>query len=121
MDISPRQAVYIVDRLIRDGAVSSKHVAQLVGAMEQEIAELEARLARLRHDQPGAASKSARGAKRSQRPVRPEVAASRRLQGQYMGLMRHLGARDRARIKRLAAAEGREAAVRQMKKLVGES
>jgi hypothetical protein len=36
-----------------------------------------------------------------------------------MGLMRHMSSRDRARIKKMAAEEGREAAVKEMRVLLG--
>ena len=40
---------------------------------------------------------------------------SRKIQGEYMGLIRHLAPRDRERIKKLAADRGREVAIKEMR------
>jgi hypothetical protein len=86
----------------------------MASEMTAEIADLERRLEMLR----GSGSE-AKGGRRSSRPVNAAVAASRRLQGEYMGLMRHITGRERARIKKLAASKGREAAVREMRTKLG--
>ena len=91
----------------------------MASEMNAEIADLERRLALLRADTSRSAGARRGKAGRSSKPVNPAVAASRRLQGEYMGLMRHLGARDRSRIKKVAAEKGREAAVREMRTQLG--
>jgi hypothetical protein len=98
--------------------VSTRDVARMASERDGEIAELERRLALLR---PDTAVASPRGGarRRGTRPVNAAVAASRRLQGEYMGLMRHMTGRDRARIKKIAATKGREAAVKQMRTHLG--
>jgi hypothetical protein len=94
--------------------------------MHSEIEELEQRLAALR--QAAGSARTGRGsgaaqlnraasssAHRQRRQVTPELAQSRRLQGEYMGLLRHLEGRARARMKKLASDQGREAAIRAMR------
>ena len=112
--LSPSQALYVLDRLVRERRVNGREVAKMASEMTAEIADLERRLEMLR-----GSGGSARGGRRSSRPVNAAVAASRRLQGEYMGLMRHIAGRERARIKRLAATKGREAAVREMRSKLG--
>ncbi|HET9426527.1 MAG TPA: hypothetical protein VFO55_14240 [Gemmatimonadaceae bacterium] len=119
--LTPGQAVYVVDRLIRERKVSARDVSRMASEMRKEIADLEQRLAMLRSDStPRARSgRPSAGARRAQRNVNPALAASRRLQGEYMGLMRHISGRDRARIKKIAAENGREAAVKEMRAHLG--
>jgi hypothetical protein len=115
--LTPGQALYVVDRLMRERKVSARDVTRMASEMEREIADLEQRLAMLRTDRASASGR--RGAKKASRSVNPAVAASRRLQGEYMGLMRHITGRERARIKKIAAEQGREAAVKEMRSSVG--
>lgn len=115
--LTPGQALYVVDRLMRERKVSARDVTRMASEMEREIADLEQRLAMLRSDRASASGR--RGAKKASRSVNPAVAASRRLQGEYMGLMRHITGRERARIKKIAAEQGREAAVKEMRSSVG--
>lgn len=112
--LSPSQALYVLDRLVRERRVNGREVAKMASEMTAEIADLERRLEMLR----GSAGSTGRG-RRTSRPVNAAVAASRRLQGEYMGLMRHIAGRERARIKKLAASKGREAAVREMRSKLG--
>lgn len=111
--LTPGQALYVLDRLVRERRVNAREVARMAAEMNTEIAELERRLALLRGGANG--SRAGRDGRRPSRPVNPAVAASRRLQGEYMGLMRHINGRQRARIKKIAAEKGREAAVREMR------
>jgi hypothetical protein len=113
--------LYVVDRLLKERKVTARDVTRMAGEMHQEIAELEQRLAALRADS-GSRGSSRGGApagRRKARAVNPAVAASRRLQGEYMGLMRHITGRERARIKKIAAEKGREAAVKAMRTQLG--
>ena len=112
--LTPSQALYVLDRLVRERRVNGREVSRMASEMSAEIADLERRLELLR----GSRGVLRNGA-RSSRPVNAAVAASRRLQGEYMGLMRHIAGRERARIKKLAAAKGREAAVREMRSKLG--
>jgi hypothetical protein len=117
--LTPGQALYVLDRLVRERRVNGREVERMASEMNAEIADLERRLAMLRADTGSANRGRGRPVGRSSRPANPAVAASRRLQGEYMGLMRHLGGRDRARIKKIAAEKGREAAVRAMRTQLG--
>lgn len=112
--LSPSQALYVLDRLVRERRVNGREVSKMASEMSAEIADLERRLEMLR-----GSTAPARGGRRSSRPVNAAVAASRRLQGEYMGLMRHITGRERARIKQIAATKGREAAVREMRSKLG--
>lgn len=115
--LTPSQALYVIDRMLRERKVSARDVTKMASEMQAEIADLERRLAMLRPDSDSAGSsrRGASAARRTGRPVNAAVAASRRLQGEYMGLIRHLNVRERARMKKLAAEKGREAAVKQMR------
>jgi hypothetical protein len=116
--LTPGQALYVLDRLVRERRVNGREVERMASEMNSEIADLERRLSMLRGDR--AAVRARGGARRgSSKPVNPAVAASRRLQGEYMGLMRHISGRDRARIKAIAMEKGREAAVREMRSKLG--
>lgn len=119
--LTPGQALYVLDRLMRERRVNPREVARMASEMDGEIADLERRLAMLRADTGGVARGARRsaGTRRSTRPVNPAVAASRRLQGEYMGLMRHVTGRERVRIKNIAKEKGREAAVREMRSKLG--
>lgn len=117
--LSPSQALYVLDRLIRERRVKEREVSRMASEMHSEIADLERRLAMLRGDAGGRAKAAGRPGRRPARPVNAAVAASRRLQGEYMGLMRHISGRERSRIKKIAAEKGREAAVREMRAQLG--
>lgn len=126
---TPGEAVYVLDRLIRERRVKAGEVAQLVGEMHREIAELERRLAALRQaagpvrpsrdsEPTSRARSSVTGSNRRRRLITPELAKSRQLQGEYMGLIRHIQGPARARMKKLASDQGREAAIKAMRGLL---
>jgi hypothetical protein len=116
--LTPGQAVYVLDRLVNERRISARDVSRMAAEMHQEISNLERRLAMLRAGS-GGSGRGSSSSRRSTGPVNPAVAASRRLQGEYMGLMRHITGRERARIKKIAAEKGREAAVREMRTKLG--
>jgi hypothetical protein len=58
-------------------------------------------------------------ARRPRRKPSPKRLAALRLQGQYMGHMRNLGPRQKARVKALRTAKGSDAAIRRAKQLAG--
>jgi hypothetical protein len=111
--LSPGQALYVLSCLLENGKVTRREIEKLALQMDAEIAKLEARLASLRGTLPSAKSKDARRA----RPITDALEESRRIQGEYMGLVRHLKPRERARIKKVAAQRGREAAIRAMRSI----
>jgi hypothetical protein len=124
--VTAGEALYVLDRLIKERRLKASEVAQLVAEMHREIEELERRLATLREATGSArTSQIPKGsrARRDQsaqteqprRVVTPELAKSRRLQGEYMGLIRHIQGPARARMKKLAGDQGREAAIKAMR------
>jgi hypothetical protein len=112
-EFSPAQAQYLVGRLVADKVVSAATLRRMAKDMDDEVEALERRLALLK----GAiASTSRRGAvKPKSRGVSASVAASRRLQGQYLGLIRQFPASQRGQFKKIAASKGREQAVRALR------
>jgi hypothetical protein len=117
--LSPSQALYVLDRLVRERRIKAREVTRMASEMNSEIADLERRLAMLRGDAVGGARTRGRPVRRVTRPVNAAVAASRRLQGEYMGLMRHITGRERSRIKKITVEKGREAAVKEMRTQLG--
>lgn len=123
LDITPTQAKHVLDSLVRQRRVSAREVARILDDMQTEIAEVTARLQLLRSGLAADAIRGARGSTRSapvkravrrQKPVSAETQASRQLQGRYLGLIRQVPERGRARIKKVARAEGREVAIKAM-------
>ena len=51
----------------------------------------------------------------------PALAAARKIQGQYLGLLRKFQGRDRSRLKKIAKTGGVPKAVAEMKKILGRS
>ncbi len=100
------------------------------------IVELEARLARLRVMVDGsvpevsppkpAAKQAVESApaeasgkpRRKRAPMTPERLASMQLQGRYIGMLRKIPESRRGKFAKLAKEEGREVALREMKKVV---
>jgi hypothetical protein len=103
--------------------------------IERAFADLERSLAQLGKQARKAARDAARSARRSERktgrwvgvlgkPRRPmRITLKRRaqlkLQGQYMGYMRQLGPRQKARVRAVKEKRGFEAAIRVAKRLSG--
>jgi hypothetical protein len=120
------QANYVLERLIGDRRVSPAEVTRYVGEMRQEIDELERRLESLRSAVGGASAAGRRPGRppqaqgeaaprrRRRRAITPEQAASRVLQGRYLGLIRQIPAGKRTHYARLAKEKGREAAIKEM-------
>ena len=123
--VTPRQALYILEKLIDEGTVSAADVRRHLAGMWQEMTFLEKRISELRGvadvaRHPVARAKATiRKRQRRRRPVTPEVAASQKLQGQYLGFMRQIPEGDRKRFQEIAKEKGREAAVEAMRKRLG--
>jgi hypothetical protein len=132
---SPSQAVFIVERALADRKLSATDIKRYVSSIAQEVRSLEERLASLTAAAIGSvrrvlnrggevpvphvrtqARKRSRKAKRS---VSAEVAASRRLQGQYIAAIRQIPKTKRALYKKISKAKGREEAIAAMKKARG--
>src|SRR5687767_6123595 len=92
--LSPGQAQYVVNRLIAERRISSGEVARYVGEIERDIADVEARLARLR-EASGDTTAGRTGARPPQAAIGRSSRTSRRrtgnpLAGSYMGFMRQV-------------------------------
>jgi len=112
MDITPGRALFVLERLIADKRVTRSEVNRLARDVDREIASLERRLAILRERPLVGSARAAAG----KRQVSQATAASRRLQGRYLGLIRQIPAAHRGKFKKIAAAKGREEAVRALQK-----
>jgi hypothetical protein len=122
--LTPSQAKYILEKLIDEGAASADDVRRLLAGMWQEMSFLEKRIAELRgmtgSVHPVRRVKSAvRRISKRRRKVSPEVAASQRIQGQYLGYMRQIPEGDRKRFADIAKTKGREAAIIALRKRLG--
>lgn len=136
--LSPGQASYVLERMIKDRRVSARDVGRYVAEMKREIDELELRLQNLREasgggngsaagagrrrGRPALASASAGGpapASRAKKRITPEQRASRQLQGRYLGLIRQIPASRRAQYQKIAKDRGREAAIKELASALG--
>ena len=126
--LSPRQAQYVVDRLIAEGRISAGEVARYVGEIQRDIADIEARLARLRGASGGTTVRSTRAQPPMQLAVRRSSRTSRTrrrrtgnaLAGSYMGFMRQVtGPRKKAEFRKLKEQHGYERAIAAIKKHLG--
>jgi hypothetical protein len=129
---SPAHAAYILRRALADRKLTAADIRRYSASIQDEIAELESRLADLKEAVVGQVRKvwgratgevttrrGRRPSKRRRATVSPEIAASRKLQGQYLGFIRQIPASQRAGFKKMATQEGREKAVAAMKKRLG--
>jgi hypothetical protein len=116
MKLDARQAHYVLQTLIARRKVAARHVQEILRDREREIATLRRRLGELEEIGAAAASRAAGSAARAAGKVRrrlsPKVRALRRQQGRYMGLIRRLGAAEKARVKALREKKGLPAAIR---------
>ena len=123
---SPSQAVFIVERALADRKLSAADIKRYVGSIADEVRSLEERLASLTEAALGSVRRVFRRGgevpvprvrKRSRkRAVSAEVAASRRLQGQYIAAIRQIPKTKRAFYQKISKAKGREAAIGAMRK-----
>ncbi len=131
--LTPGQANYVLQRLVSDRRISQGELNRYVAEMHREIADLEQRLQSLRdaagsaQRRPGrparaAAAPAMPGAGRARRRkarLTPEQAASRKLQGRYLGLIRQIPASRRPQYQKIAKEKGREAAIKEMTSALG--
>jgi hypothetical protein len=144
-ELSSGQARYVLMSLVADGKTSYNDIVRYASRMNQEIRDLESRLALLRESSaPGRAARRgrpARGAqpakrrrgrprkvasedgaaapaKRARRTGAPtqQQLASRKLQGEYLGLLMQVPPEKRPPYKKLSQKEGREAAIAKLRK-----
>ena len=137
--MTPGQASYVLERIVKDKRVSRGDVSRYLSEMQSEIGDLERRLQSLRDAAGeavavvrrglGRAAVAVRGAVGGDTPARKsrkrrskitaEQRASRVLQGRYLGLIRQIPASRRAGIKKIAKEKGREAAIKEMSSILG--
>jgi O6-methylguanine-DNA--protein-cysteine methyltransferase len=131
--ISPSQAAYVLDQLVKDGRISQRDVRGALNSMNDEIRALEERLEALRAAgsaraadgatprRRGSARRAAAAPRRRRRSARISESQrrSRVLQGQYLSLIRRIPAGERGKYKKIAEANGREAAIQQMRTKLG--
>jgi hypothetical protein len=118
--LSAGQAQYVLERLARERVVSRAEISRYVSDMAREIAELEARLYRLREaagDGAGAGGNSVPSAAppRRSRGRRPDSSAgldAKRLGGRFAGLIRRLPDKDRGQYHEIKSTKGVEAAIK---------
>lgn len=119
--LSSGQAQYVLERLAKERVVSRAEISRYVSEMSREIAELEARLYKLREaagDSAGAGRNSvASAASPRQHPkaIRPDSSAgldAKRLGGRFAGLIRRLPEKDRQQYHEIKSTKGVEAAIK---------
>ena len=131
--LTPHQAAFVLEKAIADRKLTHADVKHYVASMHEEISSLEAKLARLKAAvmEPvkrlinkvekkvmGGDMPFPLGKKRKMR-VSAKRRASMQLQGQYLGLLTGMTKSARAKFKKVAKTEGRDAAIAAMKKAVG--
>ncbi len=126
--LSPGQAQYVVNRLIAERRISPGEVARYVGEIDRDIADIEARLARLREASGGTPSGRTGARPPTQaatgRSSRPNRTRRRRtgnpLAGSYMGFMRQVtGPRKKAEFRKIKEQHGYERAIAAIKQHLG--
>lgn len=98
---------------------ASRTATTSLRAIRRSVAQIErslAVLAKAIKTTSAAPAPSRKGRKLKLSPARKAALA---IQGEYIGHMRHLGARDKAKVKAVKAAKGMKAAVALAKKLKG--
>jgi hypothetical protein len=124
---SSSQAVFILERALKDRKLSGNDIRRYVGTLADEIRELEERLASLKEAAVGSAKHATRkvGAKIKTRKralrkaVSAEVVATRKLQGQYIAHLTKFPKTARGKFQKIARTKSREEAIAAMKKSLG--
>jgi hypothetical protein len=127
--LPPGQATNVLSRLVRDGRVTSADIARYISDIHRDIAELEARLERLRALRQEAQTTPARPSTRppSSDDGRGDQVRRRRtnrrgnpLAGRYMGYMRQVkAARKKAEFRRIKEERGLPDAIAALRQHLG--
>ena len=122
--LSSGEARYVLEKLIDEGKVSARDVRETMAGMWEEMNFLERRLSELRGSAATvhpirAVKRAAKTIAKKTRNLSAKTRASYQLQGQYLGYMHQIPERQRAKYKKMAKTESREAAVAAMKKALG--
>lgn len=124
--LAPADLAYAVDRLVAAGKATINEVVTYAAERPARIAQLERELKALRVGlvgvvKPGPGPRAVATAKPSVAAPRrkrkftmtPKMAAARKLQGRYLGLLRSLDASGKAAVKKIAQSKGVAAAVKE--------
>lgn len=120
--LTPGQAVYVLERLVRERVVAPRDVEQYVAEIGTEIQALEARLYKLREAfGDGSKTSAPRPAAPKQRRMRARRGAGRgnvakQLGGRFAGLIRRLPLGERAQYHAIKERDGVEAAISALQK-----
>jgi len=134
--MTPNQALFVLESALAEKKLTLSDVKRYLTGLGEEIARLEARIAQLSGAERSGGSAAAprsearlevkapkkRGGDppfpRKKRPMKitAERAASMKLQGRYLALIRKASKKDQARFKKMAKEEGREKAIQAMEK-----
>ncbi len=137
--LTAHQAKYILEKAIDEKQLSAADIRRYLSGMWEEMSTLEKRISELRgiaaNVHPVRATKRAarqvaetvaettkavtKRVRRKMKASSPEVLASRKLQGQYISALRGVAKTKRARYSAIAREQGREAAIREIKKSTG--
>lgn len=142
--IGPLDLAYAVSRLVAEGRTTPAEVARLAAERSARISSLQTELAALMggpvpsaHAIAAAKALVGRAPSGPRRPNRvgtvstrsdgrrftttSKVVAARKVQGQYMGYLRQLPAKDKEQVKAIARDKGVPAAVAELKKRLGKA
>lgn len=122
--LSAAQSQYVLERALADRKLNAADVRGYLGEMHEEISRLQERLATLQSlvVEPVKHAAAALATKvRAPRKARPKKAgtASQQVQGQYLGFLRQIPKKDRAKYQSIAREKSREDAIAAMKKALG--
>jgi hypothetical protein len=115
--LTPGQAVYVLERLVRERVVAPMEVRRYVSEMGSEIQSLEARLYKLREAFGNGAKDHEEEDARKPQQRRPRRATVRRnvakqLGGRFAGLIRRLPSEERSQYHAIKERDGVEAAIK---------
>lgn len=129
-NLNPAKAAIMFDMAVKMGKLTRNDVDEIDGQITNEITTLEQRLTALRGPSNGSDTEApqrltVRQATPAAKPGRkakttPEQLANRQLQGKYLALVRQIPASRRARFSKIAKKDGREAAIKEMQKQLGQ-
>jgi hypothetical protein len=129
--ISPPDLAYAVSRLIEARKTTAAEVVRLAGERKALITKLETALAALRSGivPEGEGGKGVHrlatgrvaGSRKARRPASPKMLAARRLQGQYLGYLRQVPAKEKERFQKVAREKSVQAAITELKKRLGKA
>jgi len=145
-NLTPHQAAFILEKALADRKLTDADIAKYLGAINDEIADLQERIARLTSasgDGPYVRSSERQSARersaarkthtassvvaksspstptKKRRTMSPERKASMQIQGRYISYLRRMSPKDQPKFSAMAKKDGREKAIAAMKKMLG--